>query len=39
MAKLEELAPGAWVRGVLSDALANVVDIKWHGSSVARADL
>jgi len=34
MAKLEELAVGAWVKGVLPDALVNVIDVKWHGSSV-----
>jgi hypothetical protein len=34
MAKLEELTPGAWVKGILPDALVNVIDAKWHGSAV-----
>src|SRR3989440_514337 len=34
MAKLEELTRGAWVKGVLPDALVNVVDVQWHGTSV-----
>src|SRR5947209_4223742 len=32
MAKLEELTRGAWIRGILPDALANVVDVQWFGS-------
>src|SRR3989449_86931 len=34
MAKLEDLTPGAWVKGVLPDTLVCVIDAKWHGSSV-----
>jgi SNF2 family DNA or RNA helicase len=34
MAKLEELTRGTWVKGILPDALVNIVDVKWHGSSV-----
>jgi SNF2 family DNA or RNA helicase len=33
MAKLEELTPGTWVKGILPDALVKVVDAEWHGSS------
>ncbi len=32
MAKLEELTRGAWIRGILPDALATVVDVQWFGS-------
>src|SRR2546428_11495749 len=32
MAKLEELTRGAWIRGILPDALANVVNVQWFGS-------
>src|SRR3990172_3028331 len=32
MAKLEEVTRGAWVKGVLPDALVNVVDVQWFGS-------
>ena len=32
MSKLEELQPGASVRGVLPDSLATVVSVKWYGS-------
>src|SRR2546422_2229685 len=32
MAKLEDLTRGAWIRGILPDALANVVDVQWFGS-------
>src|SRR5438876_2322013 len=32
MAKLEELTRGAWIKGILPDALANVVDVQWFGS-------
>ena len=34
MARLEDLKPGSWVKGVLPDALVQVIDAKWHGSSV-----
>src|SRR3989442_1242843 len=34
MAKLEDLTPGAWVKGVLPDTLVCVIDAKWHGSTV-----
>ena len=34
MAKLEDLTPGAWVMGVLPDALVGIIEAKWHGSSV-----
>ena len=33
MARLEELAKGALVRGVLGDRVVKVVDVAWHGSS------
>ncbi|MEZ5288046.1 MAG: helicase-related protein [Vicinamibacterales bacterium] len=32
MATLEQLTPGAAIRGVLADALATVVSVKWFGS-------
>ena len=32
MSKLEELQPGASVRGVLPDSMATVVSVKWYGS-------
>ena len=32
MATLEELTPGASVRGILSDATVSVVNIQWHGA-------
>jgi len=35
MARLEELKRGASVKGILPDASVIVVDVKWHGSSVA----
>ncbi|MBV8358853.1 MAG: DEAD/DEAH box helicase family protein, partial [Deltaproteobacteria bacterium] len=35
MARLEELKRGASVRGILPDTEVTVVDVKWHGSSVA----
>jgi SNF2 family DNA or RNA helicase len=35
MARLEELTRGATVKGVLPECLVTVVDVKWHGSSVA----
>src|SRR5713226_727975 len=34
MARLEDLKPGTWVKGVLPDALVQVIDAKWHGSAV-----
>jgi len=34
MARLEDLARGATVRGVLPDGPVTVVDAKWHGSAV-----
>jgi SNF2 family DNA or RNA helicase len=34
MAKLEDLTPGSWVKGVLPDALVGIIEAKWHGSSV-----
>src|SRR2546427_654112 len=33
MAKLEDLTRGAWIRGILPDALANVVSVQWFGSA------
>ncbi len=35
MARLEDLGPGAAVKGVLPDGLVTVVDLHWHGSNVA----
>lgn len=35
MARLEDLGPGAAVKGVLPDGLVTVVDVHWHGSNVA----
>jgi len=35
MARLEDLGPGAAVKGVLPDGLVTVVDVRWHGSNVA----
>ena len=35
MAKLEDLTPGAWVKGVLPDGLVTIIDVKWHGLAVA----
>ncbi|HEX5414077.1 MAG TPA: helicase-related protein, partial [Chloroflexota bacterium] len=34
MARLEDLTPGAIVRGIFPDALVTVVDVKWYGSDV-----
>src|ERR1019366_7955322 len=34
MAKLEELTPGSLVKGILPDAVAELVSAKWHGSDV-----
>ena len=34
MARLEDITRGACVRGILPDALVNVVDVTWHGSDV-----
>ena len=36
MAKLQDLTPGTWVKGVLPDTLVCVIDAKWHGSSVVK---
>ena len=36
MARLEDLTRDASVKGVLPDGLVTVVDIKWHGSAVAK---
>ncbi len=33
MAKLEDLARGAAVKGILPDCLVTVVDVKWYGSA------
>ena len=33
MANLEDLKKGASVKGILSDALVTVVDVKWYGSA------
>jgi hypothetical protein len=30
--KLEDLQPGASVRGILPDALVSVVNVQWHGA-------
>ncbi|HEX6899316.1 MAG TPA: helicase-related protein [Thermoanaerobaculia bacterium] len=32
MSKLEEIQPNASIRGILPDALVNVVSVHWHGS-------
>ncbi|MCC6382430.1 MAG: DEAD/DEAH box helicase, partial [Dehalococcoidia bacterium] len=34
MARLEDLTRGAAVRGILSDGVVTVVDVKWYGSAV-----
>ena len=34
MAKLEDLTKGATVKGILTNSLVTVVDIKWYGSDV-----
>src|SRR6267143_5436221 len=34
--RLEDLKPCSWVKGVLPDALMQVIDAKWHGSSARR---
>ena len=34
MALLEELTPGAMVKGILPDGLITVIQAKWHGSNV-----
>lgn len=34
MARLEDLARGASVKGILPDGLVTVVDVQWHGSAV-----
>jgi superfamily II DNA or RNA helicase len=35
MARLEDLTRGATVKGILPDRLVTIVDVKWHGSTVA----
>jgi len=35
MARLEDLKRGASVKGILPDKIVTVVDLKWHGSTVA----
>jgi hypothetical protein len=32
MAKLEELAPGTFVEGIVPGGAAELVSVKWHGS-------
>lgn len=34
MARLEDLAQGAAVRGILPDELVSVVNVQWYGSDV-----
>ncbi len=34
MARLEELTPGARVKGIVPDGFVTVIDNKWHGTSV-----
>ena len=34
MARLEDLKRGASVKGILSDGLVTIIDVKWHGSAV-----
>ena len=34
MVRLEDLTRGASVKGILSDGLVTIVDVKWHGSAV-----
>lgn len=34
MAKLEELATGAFVEGIVPGGAAELVSVKWHGSDV-----
>jgi superfamily II DNA or RNA helicase len=34
MARLEELTPGAMIKGILPDGLITVIQAKWHGSNV-----
>lgn len=36
MVRLEDLKPCSWAKGVLPDALMQVIDAKWHGSSARR---
>ena len=36
MVRLEDLKPCSWVKSVLPDALMQVIDAKWHGSSARR---
>ena len=33
MARLEELTPGAFIKGLLPDRLVTVVNAKWYGST------
>jgi superfamily II DNA or RNA helicase len=34
MAKLEELVPGASVRGIIPNAIVTIINVNWHGDSV-----
>ena len=34
MARLEDLTPGTLVKGIVDDATAELVSVKWHGSDV-----
>src|SRR5215470_10811211 len=34
MARLEELARSAAIKGILPDGLVTILDVKWHGSNV-----
>ena len=36
MARLEDLARGAAVGGIMPNSLVTVVDVKWHGTSVIK---
>lgn len=35
MARLEDLTRGATVKGILPESLVTIVDVQWHGSTVA----
>jgi superfamily II DNA or RNA helicase len=35
MARLEDIKRGASVKGILPDSIVTIVDLKWHGSTVA----
>ena len=37
MVRLEDLAPDSLIRGILPDAVAELVSAKWHGSDVIEA--